>query len=92
MFDGVPGDRPDGGDKEEHIDGLIERAKQLLGRDTYRKVFDLGLNVILDDIWAWRADHGNAGTVGWDINTAKNGVIVNGDNVTATGFFVEHYQ
>jgi|GEM_PF-246913 len=49
-------------------------------------------NVILDDIWAWRADHGNAGTVGWDINTAKNGVIVNGDNVTATGFFVEHYQ
>jgi hypothetical protein len=49
-------------------------------------------DVILDDIWAWRADHGNAGTVGWDINTAKNGVIVNGDNVTATGFFVEHYQ
>ena len=49
-------------------------------------------NVILDDIWAWRADHGNAGTVGWDINTARNGVIVNGDNVTATGFFVEHYQ
>ena len=49
-------------------------------------------NVILDDIWAWRADHGIAGTVGWDINTAKNGVIVNGDNVTATGLFVEHYQ
>jgi hypothetical protein len=49
-------------------------------------------NVILDDIWAWRADHGNAGTVGWTINTARNGVIVNGDNVTATGFFVEHYQ
>ncbi len=49
-------------------------------------------NVILDDIWAWRADHGNAGTVGWNINTAKNGVVVNGDNVTATGLFVEHYQ
>jgi hypothetical protein len=49
-------------------------------------------NVILDDIWSWRADHGNAGTVGWTINTARNGVIVNGDNVTATGFFVEHYQ
>ncbi|MEO3937207.1 Ig-like domain-containing protein [Dermatophilaceae bacterium Soc4.6] len=49
-------------------------------------------NVILDDIWAWRADHGNAGTVGWTINTAKTGVVVNGDNVTATGFFVEHYQ
>lgn len=49
-------------------------------------------HVILDDIWAWRADHGIAGTVGWTINTAKNGVIVNGDNVTATGLFVEHYQ
>ncbi len=49
-------------------------------------------NVILDDIWAWRADHGNPGTFGWDINTAKNGVIINGNSVTATGLFVEHYQ
>jgi hypothetical protein len=49
-------------------------------------------HVILDDIWAWRADHGNPGSVGWDINRARNGVIVNGDDVTATGLFVEHYQ
>jgi hypothetical protein len=47
-------------------------------------------NVILDDIWAWRADHGNG--VGWTDNTADTGVIVNGDNVTAYGLFVEHYQ
>jgi hypothetical protein len=47
-------------------------------------------NVILDDIWAWRADHGNG--VGWTANTADTGVIVNGDNVTAYGLFVEHYQ
>jgi hypothetical protein len=47
-------------------------------------------NVILDDIWAWRADHGNG--VGWTVNTADTGVIVNGDNVTAYGLFVEHYQ
>ena len=47
-------------------------------------------NVILDDIWAWRADHGNG--VGWTVNTADTGVVVNGDNVTATGLFVEHYQ
>ncbi|HLZ80606.1 MAG TPA: glycosyl hydrolase family 28-related protein, partial [Ktedonobacteraceae bacterium] len=32
-------------------------------------------NVILDDIWAWRADHGNG--VGWNNNTADTGVIVN---------------
>lgn len=47
-------------------------------------------NVILDDIWAWRADHGNG--VGWTSNTADTGVIVNSDNVTAYGLFVEHYQ
>jgi hypothetical protein len=47
-------------------------------------------NVILDDIWAWRADHGSG--VGWTVNTADTGVIVNGDNVTAYGLFVEHFQ
>lgn len=49
-------------------------------------------NVLLDDTWVWRADHGNANTVGWTINTADTGVIINGDNVTAYGLFVEHYQ
>jgi hypothetical protein len=47
-------------------------------------------DVILDHIWAWRADHG-AG-VGWTSNTADTGVVVNGDDVLATGLFVEHYQ
>ena len=47
-------------------------------------------NVILDDIWAWRADHGNG--VSWTHNTADTGLIVNGDHVTAYGLFVEHYQ
>jgi hypothetical protein len=47
-------------------------------------------NVVLDDIWAWRADHGSG--VGWTSNTADTGVVVNGDHVTAYGLFVEHYQ
>jgi hypothetical protein len=47
-------------------------------------------NTILDNIWAWRADHGNG--VGWTSNTADTGVVVNGDNVIAYGLFVEHYQ
>jgi hypothetical protein len=47
-------------------------------------------NVILDDIWAWRADHGN--DVGWTDNTADTGLVVNGNNVTAYGLAVEHYQ
>jgi hypothetical protein len=47
-------------------------------------------NVILDDIWGWRADHGNG--VGWSDNTADTGLVVNGNNVTAYGLFIEHYQ
>jgi hypothetical protein len=47
-------------------------------------------NVIADDLWLWRADHGSG--VGWTSNTAANGLIVNGNNVTAYGLFVEHYQ
>jgi hypothetical protein len=47
-------------------------------------------HVVLDDIWAWRADHGTG--VGWTQNTADTGLVVNGDDVHATGLFVEHYQ
>jgi len=47
-------------------------------------------NVIGDDMWLWRADHGNG--VGWYTNTAQNGLVVNGNNVTMYGLFVEHYQ
>jgi hypothetical protein len=47
-------------------------------------------NVILDHIWAWRADHGSG--VSWWTNTAETGVVVNGNNVTAAGLFVEHFQ
>ena len=50
VFENLPPDEPKGGDKETHIDALIERAKSMLGATTYRKVFDLGLQVILDDI------------------------------------------
>ncbi|HSS92602.1 MAG TPA: adenylyl cyclase, partial [Candidatus Dormibacteraeota bacterium] len=59
------------------------------GKATTSLVVDSN-NVILDDLWAWRADHGTG--VGWNSNTADTGVIVNGANVTAYGLFVEHYQ
>jgi len=45
---------------------------------------------ILDNIWSWRADHGSG--VGWNDNVADHGLIVNGNDVTAYGLFVEHYQ
>jgi hypothetical protein len=47
-------------------------------------------NSIIDDVWAWRADHGN--DVGWTLNKADTGVAVTGNNVTAYGLFTEHYQ
>jgi hypothetical protein len=47
-------------------------------------------DTLIDNIWAWRGDHGNG--IGWNQNTADTGVIVNGDDVTAYGLFVEHYQ
>ncbi len=50
VFADIPADEPAGGDKELHIDALIARAKQLLGDNRYRFVFELGLNIILDDI------------------------------------------
>jgi hypothetical protein len=53
-------------------------------------LIDNASNSIIDDLWAWRADHGNA--VGWTVNRADTGLIVNGDNVTAYGLMVEHYQ
>ncbi|MBO3739347.1 discoidin domain-containing protein [Actinoplanes flavus] len=48
-------------------------------------------DTIIDHIWAWRADHGGAPT-GWTVNTGDTGLLVNGDDVLATGLFVEHYQ
>jgi len=51
VFRDLPADEGEsGGDKEAHIDGLIARARSLLGPESYRQVLDLGLGVILDDI------------------------------------------
>lgn len=50
VMDGLPADESQGGDKEAHVDGLIARAKALLGEADYRKVFDAGLSWCLADI------------------------------------------
>lgn len=47
-------------------------------------------NVIGDNFWVWRADHGDE--VAWDKNIAENGIVVNGDNVTIYGLMVEHFE
>jgi hypothetical protein len=58
--------------------------------------------VLIDHTWVWRADHGvegfdpDDGFLGdnerWTTNIGRNGAVVNGDDVTATGLFVEHFQ
>ncbi|GGL62673.1 hypothetical protein GCM10010129_02830 [Streptomyces fumigatiscleroticus] len=47
-------------------------------------------DVIIDHTWIWRADHGDG--VGWNTNRADYGLRVNGDDVLATGLFVEHFN
>jgi len=49
VFAGVSADAPQG-DKEAHIDDLIENAQQLLGKEAYDTVFDLGLVTLVDVI------------------------------------------
>jgi hypothetical protein len=46
--------------------------------------------VVGDNFWLWRADHGRG--AGWTSNPNKNGLVVNGDDVTLYGLFVEHCQ
>ena len=47
-------------------------------------------DTLVDHTWIWRADHGEG--VGWDLNTSANGLVVNGNDVTIYGLFVEHHQ
>ncbi|MYT59516.1 coagulation factor 5/8 type domain-containing protein, partial [Streptomyces sp. SID7834] len=47
-------------------------------------------DTIIDHTWVWRADHGEG--VGWETNRADYGVHVKGDDVLATGLFVEHFN
>ncbi len=50
VLENIPPDEAEGGDKEEHIDALISRAKILLGPSLYQDFFQIGLNNILGDI------------------------------------------
>lgn len=53
-------------------------------------------HVLVDHTWIWRADHGVEGFSGdterWQTNTGRYGLVVNGDDVTVTGLFAEHFQ
>lgn len=48
-------------------------------------------NSVIDNVWAWRADHGS-GAGSWTGDQSATGLVVNGDNVEATALAVEHFQ
>jgi len=50
IYEQIPADSDAGGDKEKHIDALIQQAKKLLGEVAYRRVFREGIDSILNDI------------------------------------------
>ena len=63
------------------------------GASVGRAKINLAVNsndTIVDHTWIWRADHGSG--VGWTQNLSANGLVVNGNNVTVYGLFVEHHQ
>ncbi len=47
-------------------------------------------NVVVDEIWLWRADHWSGGNVYNGDNPCHVGLVVNGDNVTIYSLAVEH--
>jgi len=47
-------------------------------------------NVVIDNVWLWRADHDVAGPVKNSRNPVETGLIVNGDNVIGYGLACEH--
>ena len=53
-------------------------------------------HVVADHLWIWRADHGDRDNgrvhVGWSESRGDHGLIVNGDDVSCYGLFVEHFQ
>ena len=50
VFEALPADEPQGGDKDAYIDALIVRARRLIGDDAFRRVLDHAVGGILTDI------------------------------------------
>lgn len=58
IFNGLPPDEPQGGDKELYIDALIDRVKALMPTEKYNVLFEFALEKILQDIREDLADFG----------------------------------
>jgi hypothetical protein len=85
---GPPGASPSHADNPTALFDVFTRAGgAALGRvKTFVEINSA--NVIGDNFWLWRADHGKA--TAWDQSSAATGLVVNGRDVTLYGLFVEH--
>lgn len=102
LFDAGPVESPvllEVGPKGSHADhasdpiSLHDVFFRVGGAGVGRTKVNLEINAndtIIDHTWIWRADHGSG--VGWTQNISDNGLVVNGNHVTAYGLFVEHHQ
>lgn len=84
------------GTKKDNHPGIAYDIFTRVGGDTTENTYCEKMvvinsnNVIGDNFWLWRADHGNG--VGWDKNIANNALEVNGDNCIIYGLAGEHTQ
>ncbi|KAF3007322.1 hypothetical protein E8E14_005860 [Neopestalotiopsis sp. 37M] len=72
---------------------LHDLTVRTAGRQAGRNDIGILINshdTVCDQLWLWRADHGPG--AGWDSNPSKNGIVVNGDDVTIYGLFNEHHK
>ncbi|HEV2578951.1 MAG TPA: coagulation factor 5/8 type domain-containing protein [Acidobacteriaceae bacterium] len=80
-------------DHHEHPIAIQDVFFRVGGAGVGKTRINLEINssgTIVDHTWIWRADHGNG--VGWDKNLSDNGIVVNGNDVTIYGLFVEHHE
>jgi hypothetical protein len=73
------------------IDDVVFRVGGAETGTAATSFIDNSNNSVIDNVWAWRADHGS-GAGSWTSDQGNTGLIVNGSNVTAYGLAVEHYQ
>jgi hypothetical protein len=87
---GTPGNTADHSANPTHLYDVSCRVGGIGTAKTTSCITVHSNNVVLDNTWLWRADHGDG--AGWYSNPSINGIIINGNGVTAYGLFSEHFQ
>lgn len=87
---GEPGSTASHAERPTLLADVFCRAGGAAAGSTTTMVTINSRNVLGDNLWLWRADHG-AGHA-WTASRNQHGIIVNGADATIYGLFVEHAQ